>query len=173
MTRREVDRADREWFHFLGLVTTSLAASLAVVLFATLGLTLAGDLISPVFVERRSAILAGGVALVWVPVAFVTMRRRLAEGVARGELPPSFDTTRGSAALCMCAMLSAAVGIWTQDGALAGVQGSGSMFLWVVTHAVLTWFALRALRAFPALSAEKPPTATTASQRRRGRKRRR
>ncbi len=108
-TRREVDRADREWFHFLGLVTTSLAASLAIVLFATLGLTLAGDLISPVFVERRGAILAGGIALVWVPVAFVAMRRRLAAGVARGELPATFDPTRGSAALCVCALLSAAV----------------------------------------------------------------
>ena len=173
MTQRQLDRADWEWFHFLGFVTTSLAASLAIVLFATLGLTFAGDVISPVFVERRGAILAGGVALVWAPVAFVAMRRRLAAGIARGELPARFDTTRGSAALCVCAMLSAAVGVWTQDGALAGVLGSGSMFLWVVTHAVLTWFALRALRAFPALSGETSPTEPPTARRQRGTKRRR
>lgn len=158
MTHRSLDRSDREWFHFLGVVTMSLAASLAIVLFATLGVTLAGDLVSAAFVEHRAAISIGGTVLVWAPIAFGTMRRRLAASVARGELSAKLDPTRGSAALCLCAALSAVVGIWTQDGALAGVQGSGSMFLWVVTHATLTWFAMRALHAFPTLAGDAPPT---------------
>lgn len=158
MTHRPLDRSDREWFHFLGIATMSLAASLAIVLFATLGVTLAGDLVSAAFVEHRTATTLAGVVLVWTPIAFVTMRRRLAARIARGELSSGFDSTRGSAALCLCAALSAAVGIWTQDGALAGVQGSGSTFLWVVAHATLAWFAMRALHAFPAVTGDAPPT---------------
>lgn len=136
----------------------SLTASLAIVLFATLGVTLAGDLVSPAFIEHRVATTIGAGALVWAPIAFVTMRRRLAASVARGELPLGLDTTRGSAALCLCAALSAAIGTWTQDGALAGVQGSGSTFLWIVAHATLTWFAMRILHAFPTLAGDEPPS---------------
>ena len=161
MTRRPPDRADREWFHFLGFVTMTLAASLAIVLFATLGVTLAADLVSPAIAEHRRAIVGGGVALVWAPVAFTGMRRRLAASIARGELSAGFDASRGSAALCLAALLAAGVGIWTQDGALAGVQGSGTTFLWIVADAVFTWCALRVLGAFPALAGTDEPAPQT------------
>src|SRR5262245_51681089 len=114
---------DQEWYQFLQVMLLSLMIGLVIVM-ARLAIDIA-----ILLTERRDLRayiwpgLAVGVLVVWLPLAFVVIRKNLRTRIDEGQLATSFPVGRASVLFCLCSMTAAAVFVLTYGTFLQGQRG--------------------------------------------------